>query len=115
MTADLASVCGIYCGSCEYLEGRCPGCVQVKGQPFWTEHVGTDTCRLYQCCVGERDLEHCGMCEDLPCDMFKTSYDPSLSPEEAVKDVGQRQESLRLRRDIGTLRWVKEQDNPAAR
>lgn len=35
---NLASVCGLYCGTCEYFEKQCQGCGNVKGKVFWTAH-----------------------------------------------------------------------------
>jgi hypothetical protein len=64
--ANLAPVCGLYCGSCEYLEVRCRGCGHEQGKPFWTKGIGGEVCQLYDCCINTKHLEHCGMCDDFP-------------------------------------------------
>jgi len=104
----LAAACGLYCGDCEYLEGTCQGCSQVKGRPFWTEQFDMEVCPLYGCCVNQKALEHCGLCDDFPCDLFTSLRDPALSDEEAEQSLQKRQKDLRLRKEIGTEAWLKE-------
>jgi hypothetical protein len=103
---NLAPVCGLYCGNCEYLEVQCRGCGYEQGKPFWTK--GIEVCQLYDCCVNTKHLEHCGMCNDLPCGMFLSLRDPSLSDEEFEKSLVERRESLKKRSLIGTEQWLKE-------
>ena len=105
---NMAPVCGIYCGSCEYLEGQCPGCGNVKGRPFWTSQMNVEVCPLYDCCVNRKRLEHCGLCDELPCELFTSFYDPSLSEAEARESVLTRQKDLLRRKEIGTERWLEE-------
>jgi hypothetical protein len=64
---------------------------------------------FYDCCLNEKGLEHCGLCEDLPCQTFLTFYDLSLSEEEAKQSIADRQAALRRRKGIGTERWLEEQ------
>lgn len=107
---NYAGVCGLYCGVCEYREDSfCEGCMAIQGRPSWVEHVGMDACPLYSCCVVDRKLEHCGMCDDLPCDLFLRSHDPSLNADEARADIRNREITLRRRGHIGTHGWIKEQ------
>jgi len=107
--ANLAPVCGLYCGTCAYLDMRCHGCGYEEGKPFWAKGTGgIDVCQLYDCCVNTRHLEHCGMCDDLPCEIFLSLRDPSLSDEEFEKSLAERQEDLRKRSLIGTEQWLKE-------
>lgn len=49
----------------------------------------------------------CGLCEDLPCETFASLRDPSLSDEQFERSVRERQESLTLRREIGTEAWLR--------
>jgi hypothetical protein len=104
---NLASVCGLYCGTCEYLEKNCQGCGNVLGKPFWTEKMNVSVCPLYNCCINNKKLEHCGLCDELACELFKRFYDPSLSPEEAEKSIFSRQNELLKRKRIGTENWIK--------
>ncbi len=50
---------------------------------FWGE------CDLAKCCFA-KGLEHCGKCDDFPCDQLK-----AFSFDEAQGDNGQRIENLR--------------------
>ena len=105
---NLAPVCGIYCGACEYLNERCRGCGHEKGKPFWTSQVKLDVCPLYDCCVNRKHLEHCGLCNELPCDTFNQFHDPALSAEEARQSIIDRWNDLLRRKEIGTQRWLEE-------
>ncbi|HEY32175.1 MAG TPA: DUF3795 domain-containing protein [Dehalococcoidia bacterium] len=106
--ANLAPVCGLYCGSCEYLGAQCRGCGHEQGKPFWTKGIDIEVCQLYDCCVNTKHLEHCGLCDDLPCEMFLSLRDPSLSDEEFEKSLMERQEVLEKRSLIGTEQWLQE-------
>jgi Protein of unknown function (DUF3795) len=110
MTLDkkLAAVCGIVCAGCEYLGESCSGCGNVEGKPFWTQQFQVEVCPLYDCCIRIKGLEHCGMCEELPCKTFRELRDPSLSPQEAEASMFARIEELRGRRDMGEDAWLEE-------
>lgn len=67
--------CGEYCGLCPYHTGvkqpLCPGCNVVKGKPFWGE------CKIY-ICTSDHDVQHCGVCEEFPCEDFINHYEEAL-------------------------------------
>ena len=105
---DLTACCGIYCGDCQLLGKQCSGCGQVEGKPFWAERAKIDTCPIYDCCVNNYKLEHCGLCGEFPCETFISLRDPSLSDEEYKKALQNRQKDLISRREIGTDAWLKE-------
>ncbi len=91
----LAAVCGRYCGECDaFQDGICLGCGYQLGQTRRGE------CQLVQCCVVEFGLEHCGLCQDFPCELF-ISQAPPL-------DAARRYCALRHRADVGTLAWLDE-------
>ena len=107
---NLAPVCGLYCGTCEYFEKQCKGCVYQKGKPFWTTQMKVEICPLYDCCVNKKKLEHCGLCDELPCKIFNELRDPSLNDEEAEKALIARQNDLIKRKEIGTENWIKDKE-----
>jgi hypothetical protein len=91
-----AAVCGKYCGGCEkYVEGTCCGCGYQLGLTCRGE------CTLFQCCVCQRGLEHCGLCQDFPCQVFLGHAAPL--------DVARRYRALLRRAEIGTAAWLAEQ------
>jgi len=93
----LAAVCGLYCGTCEGFEaGICRGCAYQLGLAAEGE------CRVFQCCVLERGLEHCGLCADLACRLFLASAEPM--------EVNRRYRALLRRVEIGTEAWIEEQE-----
>ena len=94
---NLASSCGTYCGECKYFKQGCAGCGYVKGKPFWGE------CRFYSC-AREKGVEHCGVCEDFPCDFFFATFDPNEGQWRIFYRAGQ----LMYRRKIGTKAWLEE-------
>lgn len=90
-----AAVCGHFCGSCDAYQHRiCCGCGYQLGQTRRGE------CAIFQCCVIERGLEHCGLCLDFPCELFVRQAAPV--------DVARLYKNLRRRAEIGTLAWLDE-------
>ena len=110
LDVKLAPVCGIYCGTCEYLGEQCRGCGYQEGKPFWTGQMKVEVCPLHDCCTNRRHLEHCGLCDEFPCTAFTELRDPSLNDEEAKKALLARRNEIRKRKEIGTLKWVEEQE-----
>ena len=112
---NLAAVCGIYCGGCQYLEQTCKGCSAERGKVFWTrlEEIPWDTCPIWECCVDQKGFEHCGLCSDFPCSTYLDLKDPS----DPKADLHKRQtiESLKHRTEVGTRRWLEEQEELSAR
>ena len=104
-TRRLAAVCGLYCGTCEAFEveeaGICRGCAYQLGLAV------TGECRVFQCCVVERGLEHCGLCPDFACQLFLSSAEPM--------EVNRRYRALLRRAEIGTEAWIEEQEKARAR
>ncbi|MDY6964724.1 MAG: DUF3795 domain-containing protein [Halobacteriota archaeon] len=105
---NLASVCGLYCGACQYIDTQCKGCGNVLGRPFWTAQMELEVCPIYDCCINKKQLEHCGLCSELPCKTFTGLRDPSLSDEEAERALIARKNDLLRRRGIGTKEWLEE-------
>jgi hypothetical protein len=110
MDKNFAPVCGLYCGTCKYLEKECQGCGYQKGKPFWTIQMNVEFCPLYDCCVNKKQLEHCGLCTEFPCKTFNELRDPSLSEDEAEKSLITRQNELLRRKEIGTEKWLEERE-----
>jgi hypothetical protein len=104
----LAPVCGIFCGDCSFYKKDCQGCGYVEGRPFWTSDIPSGICPLHDCCRNSKNLEHCGLCEELPCRIFLELRDPDLSDEEFQASLTNRENELKRRADIGTEEWLKE-------
>lgn len=64
------SRCGLLCCACPYREQMgCKGCIHIQ-KPFWG-----DSCPV-KSCGEEKRLEHCGNCENFPCDVLRQfAYD----------------------------------------
>ncbi len=105
---NLAPVCGLYCGNCEYFGEQCRGCGHEEGKPFWTKIAGMDICPLHDCCVNQKSLEHCGLCDELPCEKFLSLRDPALSDEQFNQSIQTRQSALQKRKQLGTDKWLGE-------
>ena len=103
-----APVCGIYCGSCGYLNNNCRGCGYEEGKPFWADMMPSKICPLYDCCRNQKNIEHCGLCDDMPCKIFLELRDPDMSDEEFQKSLDERLSELKTRAEIGTDQWLKE-------
>lgn len=97
----LLAACGLFCGTCEHMAAGCPGCAQIEGRPFWAAQFGVEVCPIYDCCMNTRQLEHCGLCDELPCETFLSLRDPSLSDEEFERSIEERREVLHARKERG--------------
>jgi len=94
----LATFCGSFCGECRsFKDGMCAGCGYVEGKPWWCE------CRFYSC-TKEKNIEHCGLCLEFPCDYYLQAYDP----REGVWRVFFRSGQLVYRKKVGTDKWLQE-------
>jgi hypothetical protein len=98
MTGKIQTVCGSSCSDCDHLKKECPGCGATKGKPFWTAYVGVDCCPVYDCCVNDRKLPHCGKCPDLMCERFTRFKDPDMSDAEAAAGLAAMERELRGRK-----------------
>lgn len=84
MDRDMMSICGAYCGECEWKEPtNCPGCQKSQGKMFWGE------CQVAKCSI-EKGHRHCGHCSELPCQMLQSAFD---NPEHG--DNGERLRNLK--------------------
>lgn len=80
---DRKTVCGIDCGDCPHVKEGCRGCNAEKGAPFWTQYVNIRVCPVYDCCVNEKHLAHCGLCGEMPCPRFTRYKDPNVTEGQA--------------------------------
>jgi hypothetical protein len=103
-----APVCGLYCGECPLLGKQCTGCGNVEGRPFWTSYMKDGICPLHDCCQNTKKLEHCGLCEELPCKVFNELRDPDLSDQAFAESLSARVKNLKARKKAGTGAWLKE-------
>lgn len=75
------SPCGVVCPECKFYPGDCAGCAAIEGKVFWLQYMGGDVCDIYQCCIHDKGLAHCGLCAELPCNRYDQK-DPTMSDEE---------------------------------
>ena len=94
--------CGGYCKSCILYKKACVGCIETNGKPFHLKKAGKEICPVWQC-VTEYKLEHCGICEEFPCNKFLSWFDPKRGITTVLRRAG----LLALRKKIGTGRWIK--------
>jgi len=83
----IKSRCGIVCDTklCKETYGfDCAGCANISKPPWG------DSCPVKDCCEG-RGHDHCGLCNDFPCDMLNEfAYDKEHG------DDGKRIEQCRM-------------------
>jgi len=90
-----AAVCGACCLSCTpATSGTCRGCAYELGRTPRGE------CAVFQCALVAHGIEHCGLCDEFPCALFRAAM-PAGSLEERVA-------ALLRRRAIGTAVWIEE-------
>ena len=81
MREQRSSCCGTICTECEYYPNECAGCQAVQGKVFWLGFTGEDVCGIYDCCIHQKKLLHCGLCKALPCKRYELS-EPTKSEAE---------------------------------
>lgn len=90
-----AAVCGACCLSCApAVAGQCRGCAYELGRPPHGE------CAIFQCALVVHGVEHCGLCDEFPCALFRELIDAA--------DQARRIAALERRRAIGTCAWIEE-------
>jgi hypothetical protein len=77
--------CGVDCAGCHLYPEQCAGCAAIEGKVYWLAYTGEAACSIYECCVNQKKLQHCGLCDKLPCENYQRD-DPSKSPEENAAD-----------------------------
>ncbi len=87
------SVCGTECAACGLRGNPCAGCNESCGRVFHAP--AGKACPIYACCSGKRRLATCGDCPDAPCDLWRTTRDPSLTDEAFEKSIRDRMRNLK--------------------
>ena len=86
-----ATYCGDWCGKCPNYPARCPGCIPC---------IHPD-CYFVKCCI-QKGIEHCGLCENLPCEKLSTF----VPDDRKGCYAGYHIDELRSRCQLGTDRWL---------
>jgi hypothetical protein len=74
---------------------ECKGdCETLKGKVYWAKYIGVEVCPVYQC-VQDHGLKSCGDCEKLPCQLWFTLKDPSMTDAEHEKSIKDRVKLLK--------------------
>jgi hypothetical protein len=94
----IQTVCGYSCSDCDHHRKECAGCAKTGGKPFWTQFVNAAVCPVYDCCVNDRKLPHCGKCPELMCGRFSRFKDPGMSDEQAAECLAAMERELRARK-----------------
>jgi hypothetical protein len=83
-------VCGASCERCPHLYVECKtDCENLQGKVYWAKFIGADVCPVYQC-VKDHGYTNCGDCEKLPCEIWFTLKDPSMTNEEHQQSIADR-------------------------
>ena len=87
------SVCGTDCAACSFRGAACAGCNEACGKVF---HVPTGkACPIYACCVGKHRFATCADCGELPCGIWLSTRDPSMTEERFRESVERRVQALK--------------------
>ncbi|MGC9467595.1 MAG: DUF3795 domain-containing protein [Anaerolineae bacterium] len=120
VVADLMGACGLYCGACyHYRAGRPQGrhllserarggrpltgyvCNGCRSERLYI-HSGCQSCNI-RACVDRRGLQHCGECEESPCDRLRSFQHDGRKHHLPVV------EQLKAATELGMARWLKVQ------
>jgi len=90
--------CGVFCVECnkheELQNNPCKGCNAIEGKPFWIKAFNFDVCPIYAC-AKDKKFNHCGECEQLPCNIYLELRDPSMSDEQHQQSINERVKVLK--------------------
>jgi len=86
-------VCGVDCEGCPHFKGECAGCHAIQGKVYWAQYIGAEECPIYKC-VKDKNLANCGMCTEMPCQIWLSLKDPAWSEEEHQKSIQDRVTAL---------------------
>lgn len=86
--ASEIGACGDWCGKCPHFGRTCTGCPSKAGG-----------CRFLKC-LAQRNIEHCGFCEEFPCADLT-----GFVPDDRLP-AGFHVESLRFRTRHGEDAWL---------
>lgn len=88
-------VCGCICSECKIYNKSCDGCHAIKGKACWLDEVGLDICDFYECAMIKKGIEHCGKCNEIPCNKFWENKNPEWTEEQHRKIVEERVKMLK--------------------
>lgn len=116
---DLAAFCGLYCGACSFkvaFDEKCSAHVKAMPSAF-DEYKDQELqfcpgCRLdNQCgecdirdCAKEKNIEHCGDCNEFPCERIKAFAEDEFPHHSHVIS------NLKGLKTLGTEEWLSMQD-----
>jgi hypothetical protein len=89
-------VCGADCSGCSLKNDCQRNCDAIKGKAYWTKYIGVEVCPVYAC-VASHSYKNCGDCPQLPCQLWSTLKDPSITEEQHQKSIRDRVALLKKR------------------
>ncbi len=95
LLSDTLSCCGTECTKCSCYGNLCKGCNASLGKVFHAPEGRA--CPIYECSVNQKKCRTCRECGSVPCDIWRTTKDPSFSEEEFEKNIQERIERLKKR------------------
>ena len=87
------SVCGTDCSACPLLGSPCEGCNASCGKVFHAP--AGKPCPIYACCAGKHRFATCADCGALPCGIWLSTRDPSMTEEQFRESVERRVQALK--------------------
>lgn len=89
------SCCGTDCTKCTCYGTMCKGCDASFGKVFHAPEG--HACPIYECSIIQKNLNGCGSCDSVPCDIWRKTKDPAFSEEEFEQNIQERIDRLHLR------------------
>ena len=87
------SCCGTECTKCKYYGTICQGCNVSFGKVFHAPKG--QACPIYECAINQKNFKGCGICGNVPCDIWRKTKDPSFSEEEFERNIQERVNRLK--------------------
>ncbi len=121
---SLVGACGLYCGACDHYRAFAGGSEHLlKRDKFKVENIDEVSCRgchsdkltkhCNECkmrlCAKSKDILHCGLCSDYPCDLIKTFHSDGYRWEGA-KHRGDIFKNIEELKKSSADRWLEVQN-----
>ena len=87
------SACGADCSRCSLYGKICVGCNEACGLVF---HAPSGKpCPVFACCVNRHHYATCGACDQIPCQIWHETRDPSMTDEQFQSSIEERIAALK--------------------
>ena len=107
MIEEKVSYCGLYCGACpSFQKGTCLGC---RSEDKSQSRKSKWSCEIRKCCIKVKIVEHCGQCEEFPCNEINRKLINSHQNDPKFEYRHKIPQNVRVLNKVGIREWGQAQ------